>query len=98
MSQGSVRFSPYTLSHFTPDVSYSMLIFVSLSRSTILHESKMLLKCQAVSDQAVAEALCSIMLLEESSPRQALTDFLLARKATIQTLLNQSHHGGCVSL
>lgn len=65
------------------------------SRSTILHESKMLLKCQAVSDQAVAEALCSIMLLEESSPRQALTDFLLARKAAIQKLLNQPHHGGC---
>ncbi|KAM9209635.1 conserved oligomeric Golgi complex subunit 1 [Dugong dugon] len=62
-------------------------------RSTILHESKMLLKCQAVSDQAVAEALCSIMLLEESSPRQALTDFLLARKAAIQKLLNQPHQG-----
>lgn len=55
----------------------------------------MLLKCQAVSDQAVAEALCAIMLLEESSPRQALTDFLLARKAAIQKLLNQPHHGGC---
>lgn len=64
------------------------------SRSAILHESKMLLKCQAMSDQAVAEALCSIMLLEESSPRQALTDFLLARKAAIQKLLNQPHHGG----
>lgn len=63
-----------------------------LSRSTILHESKLLLKCQAVSDQAVAEALCSIMLLEESSPRQALADFLLARKAAIQKLLNQPHH------
>nr|XP_003417248.1 conserved oligomeric Golgi complex subunit 1 [Loxodonta africana] len=62
-------------------------------RSAILHESKMLLKCQAVSDQAVAEALCSIMLLEESSPRQALTDFLLARKAAIQKLLNQPHQG-----
>lgn len=58
----------------------------------------MLLKRQAVSDQAVAEALCSIMLLEESSPRQALTDFLLARKATIQTVLNQPHHGRCASL
>lgn len=55
----------------------------------------MLLKCQAVSDQAVAEALCSVMLLEESSPRQALADFLLARKAAIQKLLNQPHHGGC---
>ncbi|XP_006886302.1 PREDICTED: conserved oligomeric Golgi complex subunit 1 [Elephantulus edwardii] len=63
-------------------------------RSAILHESKMLLKCQAVPDQAVAEALCSIMLLEESSPRQALTDFLLARKAAIQKLLNQPPHDG----
>lgn len=55
----------------------------------------MLLKGQAVSDQAVADALCSIMLLEESSPRQALTDFLLARKTAIQKLLNQPHHGRC---
>ncbi|XP_004693526.1 PREDICTED: conserved oligomeric Golgi complex subunit 1 [Condylura cristata] len=62
-------------------------------RSTILHESKTLLKSQAVSDQAVAEALCSIMLLEESSPRQALTDFLMARKAAIQKLLSQPNHG-----
>ncbi|NXC47712.1 COG1 protein, partial [Penelope pileata] len=62
-------------------------------RSTILQESKALLKCQAVSDQAVAEALCAIMLLEDSSPRQALADFLLARKLAIQQLLNQPHHG-----
>lgn len=54
----------------------------------------MLLRCQSVSDQAVAEALCSLMLLEERSPRQALADFLLARKAAIQKLLNQPHHGG----
>uniref|UniRef100_A0A8C6ZPG7 Conserved oligomeric Golgi complex subunit 1 n=1 Tax=Nothoprocta perdicaria TaxID=30464 RepID=A0A8C6ZPG7_NOTPE len=63
------------------------------ARSTILQESKSLLKCRAVSDQAVAEALCSIMLLEDSSPRQALADFLLARKSAIQQLLNQPHHG-----
>ncbi|KGL74790.1 Conserved oligomeric Golgi complex subunit 1, partial [Tinamus guttatus] len=62
-------------------------------RSTILQESKSLLRCRAVSDQAVAEALCSIMLLEDSSPRQALADFLLARKSAIQQLLNQPHHG-----
>ncbi|XP_074080758.1 conserved oligomeric Golgi complex subunit 1 isoform X2 [Macrotis lagotis] len=62
-------------------------------RSTILHETKMILRCQTVSDQAVAEALSSVMLLEDSSPRQALTDFLLARKAAIQQLLNQPHHG-----
>uniref|UniRef100_A0A8C5R5B1 Conserved oligomeric Golgi complex subunit 1 n=1 Tax=Leptobrachium leishanense TaxID=445787 RepID=A0A8C5R5B1_9ANUR len=62
-------------------------------RSTILQESKSLLRCPSASDQAVAEALCSIMLLEDSSPRQALADFLLARKAGIQQLLNQPHHG-----
>lgn len=71
------------------------LLLSSFPRSTILYESKMLLKGQAVSDQAVAEALCSIMLLEESSPRQALTDFLMARKAAFQKLLNQPQHGGC---
>ncbi|XP_065549878.1 conserved oligomeric Golgi complex subunit 1 isoform X2 [Lathamus discolor] len=62
-------------------------------RSTILQESKALLKSRTVSDQAVAEALCAIMLLEDSSPRQALADFLLARKLAIQQLLNQPHHG-----
>ncbi|XP_026557508.1 conserved oligomeric Golgi complex subunit 1 isoform X1 [Pseudonaja textilis] len=61
-------------------------------RSTILQESKSLLKCRTVSDHAVAEALCSAMLLEDSSPRQALADFLLARKSAIQQLLNQPHH------
>ncbi|XP_050175172.1 conserved oligomeric Golgi complex subunit 1 isoform X1 [Myiozetetes cayanensis] len=62
-------------------------------RSTILQQSKALLRARAVSDQAVAEALCAIMLLEDSSPRQALADFLLARKMAIQQLLNQPHHG-----
>ncbi|XP_067914441.1 conserved oligomeric Golgi complex subunit 1 isoform X2 [Heterodontus francisci] len=62
-------------------------------RASILQESKTLLKGRAVSDQAIAEALCSIMLLEDSSPRQALADFLLARKSAIQQLLNQPHHG-----
>uniref|UniRef100_A0A8B9QXK1 Conserved oligomeric Golgi complex subunit 1 n=1 Tax=Anas platyrhynchos TaxID=8839 RepID=A0A8B9QXK1_ANAPL len=51
-------------------------------RSTILQESKSLLR-----------SLCAIMLLEDSSPRQALADFLLARKLAIQQLLNQPHHG-----
>ncbi|KAL7989586.1 hypothetical protein Chor_012252 [Crotalus horridus] len=64
----------------------------SYFRSTILQESKSLLKCRTVSDQTVAEALCSAILLEDSSPRQALADFLLARKSAIQQLLNQPHH------
>nr|XP_012309226.1 conserved oligomeric Golgi complex subunit 1 isoform X1 [Aotus nancymaae] len=90
LDSSSSRYSP-VLSRFP--ILIRQVAAASHFRSTILHESKMLLKCQAVSDQAVAEALCSVMLLEESSPRQALTDFLLARKATIQKLLNQPHHG-----
>ncbi|KAF3704811.1 Conserved oligomeric Golgi complex subunit 1 [Channa argus] len=62
-------------------------------RSTILLDSKSLLLGRAVSDQAIAEALVSTMLLEDSSPRQALADFLLARKASIHQLLNQPQHG-----
>eukprot|EP00069_Balaena_mysticetus_P017920 bmy_10998T0 len=90
LDSSSSRYSP-VLSRFP--ILIQQLAAASHFRSAILHESKMLLTCQAVSDQAVAEALCSVMLLEESSPRQALADFLLARKAAIQKLLNQQHHG-----
>lgn len=62
-------------------------------RSTILLESKSLLRGRVVSDQAIAEALVAAMLLEDSSPRQALADFLLARKASVHQLLNQPQHG-----
>ncbi|XP_076609353.1 conserved oligomeric Golgi complex subunit 1 isoform X2 [Chaetodon auriga] len=62
-------------------------------RSTILLDSRSLLRGRAVSDQAIAEALVSTMLLEDSSPRKALADFLLARKASIHQLLNQPQHG-----
>uniref|UniRef100_A0A8C6SC30 Conserved oligomeric Golgi complex subunit 1 n=1 Tax=Neogobius melanostomus TaxID=47308 RepID=A0A8C6SC30_9GOBI len=62
-------------------------------RSSILVDSRSVLRGRAVSDQAIAEALVSCMLLEGSSPRQALTDFLLARKASIQQLLTQPQHG-----
>ncbi|ELW68363.1 Conserved oligomeric Golgi complex subunit 1 [Tupaia chinensis] len=93
LDSSNSRYSP-VLSRFP--ILIRQVAAASHFRSTILHESKVLLKCQSVSDQAVAEALCSIMLLEESSPRQALTDFLLARKATIQKLINQPHHGAGV--
>uniref|UniRef100_A0A671MC51 Conserved oligomeric Golgi complex subunit 1 n=1 Tax=Sinocyclocheilus anshuiensis TaxID=1608454 RepID=A0A671MC51_9TELE len=69
---------------------------VFVCRSTILLESKSVLRGRAVSDQAIAEALVSTMLLEDSSPRQVLADFLLARKASIQQLLNQPQHGAGV--
>ncbi|NXC32063.1 COG1 protein, partial [Campylorhamphus procurvoides] len=84
------RTSPI-LAHFP--ILLRQVATASHLRSTILQESKALLRSRAVSDQAVAEALCAIMLLEDSSPRQALADFLLARKLAIQQLLNQPHHG-----
>ncbi|KAM9779745.1 conserved oligomeric Golgi complex subunit 1 [Neosynchiropus ocellatus] len=62
-------------------------------RATVLLDSRSVLRGRAVSDQAIAEALVSTMLLEGSSPRQALADFLLARKASIHQLLNQPQHG-----
>ncbi|KAK7938837.1 hypothetical protein WMY93_002163 [Mugilogobius chulae] len=62
-------------------------------RSSILLDSRSVLRGRAVSDQAIAEALVSSMLLEGSSPRQALSHFLLARKGSIQQLLTQPQHG-----
>ena len=85
---------PQFLSNTRPPPSRAWLLSGSFP-CQIHQESKSLLKSQTVSDQAVAEALCAIMLLEDSSPRQALADFLLARKLAIQQLLNQPHHGQC---
>ncbi|MGH0117852.1 UNVERIFIED_CONTAM: hypothetical protein FKN15_003883 [Acipenser sinensis] len=84
--------------HYSPVLSHFPILVRQVAaaghfRSTILLESKSLLKGRVVSDQAIAEALALIMLLEDSSPRQALADFLLARKASIQQHLNQPHHG-----
>uniref|UniRef100_UPI00398E343B conserved oligomeric Golgi complex subunit 1 isoform X1 n=1 Tax=Pristiophorus japonicus TaxID=55135 RepID=UPI00398E343B len=85
-------------SHYSPVLARFPILVRQVAaaghfRVSILQESKTLLKGRAVSDQAIAEALCSIMLLEDSSPRQALADFLLARKSSIQQLLNQPQHG-----
>ncbi|XP_069786120.1 conserved oligomeric Golgi complex subunit 1 isoform X2 [Narcine bancroftii] len=89
-SSGGSRYSP-VLARFP--ILVRQVAAAGHFRSSILQESKTLLKGRAVSDQAIAEALCSIILLEDSSPRQALTDFLLARKSAIQQLLNQAHYG-----
>uniref|UniRef100_A0AAR2JX06 Conserved oligomeric Golgi complex subunit 1 n=1 Tax=Pygocentrus nattereri TaxID=42514 RepID=A0AAR2JX06_PYGNA len=84
--------------HYSPVLSRFPILVRQVAaaghfRSTILLDSKSVLRGRAVSDQAIAEALVSTMLLEGSSPRQALADFLLARKASIQQLLNQPQHG-----
>lgn len=46
----------------------------------------------------LAESLCSILLLEESSPRQVFTEFLLARKAALQEVFHPCQHGELKSL
>ncbi|XP_068192956.1 conserved oligomeric Golgi complex subunit 1 isoform X2 [Antennarius striatus] len=84
--------------HYTPVLARFPILVRQVAttghfRSTILLDSKSLLQGRAVSDQAIAEALVSTMLLEDSSPRQALAGFLLARKASIHKLLNQPQHG-----
>ncbi|XP_022105215.1 conserved oligomeric Golgi complex subunit 1-like [Acanthaster planci] len=66
---------------------------ISHFKAGILQSCRKLLKNGSVSDQATAEALCSIMLLEESSPRQVFTEFLLARKAAVQHCFHSSQQG-----
>ncbi|XP_076852607.1 conserved oligomeric Golgi complex subunit 1 isoform X2 [Brachyhypopomus gauderio] len=85
-------------SHYSPVLARFPILVRQVAatghfRSTILMDSRSVLRGRTMSDQAIAEALVSTMLLEDSSPRQALADFLLARKASIQQLLNQPQHG-----
>lgn len=43
--------------------------------------------------QMLAESLCAILLLEESSPRQVFTEFILARKNALKEIFHPSQHG-----
>lgn len=43
--------------------------------------------------QILAESLSSILLLEESSPRQVYAEFLLSRKSALQEIFHPSQHG-----
>ncbi|XP_028310469.1 conserved oligomeric Golgi complex subunit 1 [Gouania willdenowi] len=93
-----LHMEPATGGHYSPVLTRFPILVrqvatTGLFRSTILLDSRSLLRGRAVSDQAIAEALVSTMLLEDSSPRQALADFLLARKSCIHQLLNQPQHG-----
>ncbi|XP_071095427.1 conserved oligomeric Golgi complex subunit 1-like isoform X2 [Haliotis cracherodii] len=44
-------------------------------------------------DKQIAEFLCSILLLEDSTPRQVFNEFLLARTKALQQALHTSLHG-----
>ncbi|KAM9843676.1 conserved oligomeric Golgi complex subunit 1 isoform 2-T2 [Aulostomus maculatus] len=95
---GLLQLDAATGGHYSPVLTRFPILVRQVAttghfRSTILLDSRSLLRGRAVSDQAIAEALVSTMLLEDSSPRQALADFLLARKASIHQLLNQPQHG-----
>ncbi|XP_017295183.1 conserved oligomeric Golgi complex subunit 1 isoform X2 [Kryptolebias marmoratus] len=95
---GQLQLDAATGGHYSPVLARFPILVRQVAttghfRSTILLDSRSLLRGRAVSDQAIAEALVSTMLLEDSSPRKALADFLLARKASIHQLLNQPQHG-----
>ncbi|KAJ8028956.1 Conserved oligomeric Golgi complex subunit 1 [Holothuria leucospilota] len=65
-------------------------------KQNILQSSRNILKDFSMSDQKTAEALCSILLLEDSSPRQVFAEFLLARKSAIQSCLTPDLHNTSV--
>ncbi|XP_076443565.1 conserved oligomeric Golgi complex subunit 1-like isoform X2 [Babylonia areolata] len=65
---------------------------ISHFKTTILQECRSLLADTetAFSDQKMAEILCSILLMDDSNPRQVFSEFLLARTKALQQML----HGG----
>ncbi|XP_068741346.1 conserved oligomeric Golgi complex subunit 1-like isoform X2 [Montipora capricornis] len=65
---------------------------ISHFKDSILQGSRALLKDASQTDEMLAESLCSILLLEESSPRQVFTEFLLARKAALQEIFHPCQH------
>ncbi|KAL8616686.1 hypothetical protein ACOMHN_031668 [Nucella lapillus] len=65
---------------------------ISHFKATILQGCRALLIDMETtfSDQKMAEILCSILLLDDSNPRQVFNEFLLARTKSLQQML----HGG----
>ncbi|XP_033750084.1 conserved oligomeric Golgi complex subunit 1-like [Pecten maximus] len=67
---------------------------ISHFRATILQGSRSMLKESAITDQKIAECLCSIILLEDSTPRQVFNEFLLARTTAVQQLFHPNQTEG----
>lgn len=63
---------------------------ISHFKDSILQGSRKLLRDHTQSEQTVAECLCAIMFLEDSSPRQVFNEFLVARQASLQELFHPS--------
>ncbi|CAL1527327.1 unnamed protein product [Lymnaea stagnalis] len=66
---------------------------ISHFKSTILLGCRSLLEDTEtdLSDQQMAEILCSIILLEDTNPRQVFTEFLIARTKALQQILHSGH-------
>ncbi|XP_028398941.1 conserved oligomeric Golgi complex subunit 1-like [Dendronephthya gigantea] len=63
---------------------------ISHFKDSILQGSRKLLRDYTQSEQTIAECLCAIMFLEDSSPRQVFNEFLLARQVSLQELFHPS--------
>ncbi|XP_071171265.1 conserved oligomeric Golgi complex subunit 1-like [Mytilus edulis] len=63
---------------------------ISHFRSTILSGCRGTLKETFADDKSIAECLCAIVLLEDSTPRQVFNEFLLARTTAVQQLFHSS--------
>ncbi|CAH1796613.1 unnamed protein product [Owenia fusiformis] len=59
---------------------------ISQFKTTILQGCRQLLKACDTKESTITSCLCSIILLEDSTPRQVFTEFLLARTGAVQQL------------
>ncbi|CAE1289137.1 COG1 [Acanthosepion pharaonis] len=66
---------------------------ISHFKATILQGCRKLLRDVTATDKQIADALCSILLLEDSTPRQVFNEFLLARTNAVQQLFHVSQQG-----
>ncbi|XP_036366016.1 conserved oligomeric Golgi complex subunit 1 isoform X4 [Octopus sinensis] len=66
---------------------------ISHFKATILQGCRKLLREVNATDQQIADALCSILLLEDCTPRQVFNEFLLARTNAVQQLFHVSQQG-----
>jgi len=69
---------------------------ISHFKPSILKGSINSLKDCLLPDKQIAENLCAISLLDNYSPRQVFTEFLLARKSSLQDIFHPSLHSQSV--
>ncbi|XP_035665798.1 conserved oligomeric Golgi complex subunit 1-like [Branchiostoma floridae] len=70
--------------------------YISHFKVAILKNARNMLKNPDATEKATAEALCSIILLEDTSPRQVFTEYLLAKTNTVQQLCHPGQQGGSI--